>query len=180
MKRKSRVTGLTELESHVLALIWRHQPTTAYQVRHAHAHSPTLDFALSQGSVYPVIERLKAHGFIEAAAVNDRRRTEQLSCTKAGGEAVKAWLTDFPARLPDDPLRSRILALSILEKDQRSDWVKSARECLLQDLAHVEEFAEANPGPLLDLAHDNARSTLLARIRWLERVEGKLETIERA
>ena len=47
MKRKSRVTGLTEFESHVLALIWRHQPTTAYQVRHAHAHSPTLDFALS-------------------------------------------------------------------------------------------------------------------------------------
>lgn len=178
MKRKSRVTGLTEFESHVLALIWRYQPTTAYQVRHAHAHSPTLDFALSQGSVYPVIERLKARGLINALALKDRRRTEQLSCTKAGEEAVKAWLADLPARLPDDPLRSRILALSILKKNQRAQWVKSAKDCLLQDLAHVEEFAEANPGPLLDLAHDNARSTLLARIRWLERIESKLETVD--
>jgi DNA-binding PadR family transcriptional regulator len=178
MKRKSRVTGLTEFESHVLALIWRHQPTTAYQVRHAHAHSPTLDFALSQGSVYPVIERLKTRGFVDAVAVKDGRRTEQLSCTTEGEGAVKAWLSDFPARLPDDPLRSRILALSILAKDERAGWVRSAKECLLEDLAHVEEFAEANPGPLLDLAHDNARSTLLARIRWLERVEGKLETVD--
>jgi DNA-binding PadR family transcriptional regulator len=178
MKRKSGVTGLTEFESHVLALIWRHQPTTAYQVRHAHAHSPTLDFALSQGSVYPVIERLKKRSFIDAVAVNDRRGTEQLSCTRDGEEAVKAWLTDFPARLPDDPLRSRILAVSILGKGERADWVKSAKECLLQDLAQVEEFAEDNPGPLLDLAHDNARSTLLARIRWLERIEGKLEAID--
>ena len=177
MKRKSRATGLTEFESHVLALIWRHQPTTAYQVRHAHALSPTLDFALSQGSVYPVIERLKARGFVEGVALKDGRRTEHLSCTKAGERAVKAWLVDLPSRLPDDPLRSRVLALAILDKRPRAEWVKTANECLLMDLAQVEEFAEANPGRLLDLAHDNARSTLLARIRWLERVETKIDTI---
>lgn len=177
MKRKSRATGLTEFESHVLALIWRHQPTTAYQVRHAHARSPTLDFALSQGSVYPVIGRLKARGFVKSVALKDKRGTEQLNCTKTGEQAVREWLADLPARLPDDPLRSRILALAILDKDQRADWVKQAKECLLLDLAQVEEFAEANTGPLLDLAHDNARATLLARIRWLERVEGKLESL---
>ena len=178
MKRKSRATGLTEFESHVLALIWRHQPTTAYQVRHAHARSPTLDFALSQGSVYPVIERLKARSLVRAVALQDKRRTEHLSCTKAGEAAVKAWLSDLPSRLPDDPLRSRILALSILGKAERDEWVKVAKQCLFEDLAEVEEFAEANPGRLLDLAHDNARSTLLARIRWLERVETKLESID--
>ena len=178
MKRKSRATGLTEFESHVLALIWRHQPTTAYQVRHAHAQSPTLDFALSQGSVYPVIERLKARGLIRGTALQDKRGTEHLSSTGAGDDAVRSWLNELPARLPDDPLRSRILALSILSRDQRVEWVKKAKDCLLQDLAQVEEFAEANPGPLLDLAHDNARSTLLARIRWLERVETKIASID--
>jgi DNA-binding PadR family transcriptional regulator len=178
MKRKSRATGLTEFESHVLALIWRHQPTTAYQVRHAHARSPTLDFALSQGSVYPVIERLKARDLVRATALQDKRGTEHLSCTTPGEHAVRAWLADLPARLPDDPLRSRILALAILTKDERVAWVRKAKDCLLQDLAQVEEFAESNPGALLDLAHDNARSTLLARIRWLERVEAKIGFLE--
>ena len=78
MKRKSAATGLTEFESHVLALIWRHQPTTAYQVRHAHAQSPTLDMALSQGSVYPAIERLKGRGLIAAVALKDRSAKELL------------------------------------------------------------------------------------------------------
>ena len=180
MRRKSGETGLTGFESHVLALIWRGQPTTAYQIRHAHAQSPTFDFALSQGSVYPVIERLKAHGYVRGEALKDGRKTELLSCTRGGEEAVKAWLIDLPARLPDDPLRSRILALAILDPSERRDWIRKARASLLEDLAQVDEFAQENPGPWLDLAHDNARANLLARIRWLDRVESRIDGIESA
>ena len=178
MKKKSRETGQTELESHVLSIIWRNQPTTAYQVRHAFAHSPTRDLALSQGSIYPAIERLKRRGYVAAVPLHDRRKSEHLTCTPAGEDAVRAWIRDFPAQLPDDPLRSRILSLPLLNKSERAEWVQSAKAALLEDLAEVEEVAEMQPGLLFEMAHDNARSTLLARIRWIERVELKIELME--
>ena len=178
MKAKSPTTGLTELESHVLSLIWRMQPVSAYQIRQAFAHSPTRSVALSQGSIYPTVERLKRRNFVKATPQNYKRRTDHLSCTKDGEEAVKAWVSDFGVQLPEDPLRSRVSALSILSKDQRSAWLESAKSSILRDLANVEEFAQEHQGPLLDMAHDNARSTLLARLRWLERIESRIESLE--
>ena len=178
MRKKSRETGLTELESHVLSIVWRNQPATAYQVRHAFAHSPTRDLALSQGSIYPAIERLKRRGFVASVPLHDRRKSEHLSCTRDGEEAVRAWICDLPNQLPDDPLRSRILALPLLSKRERAEWVRSAKASLLEDLAQVEEVAQMQPGLLFEMAQDNARSTLLARIRWVERVEQKIEFLE--
>ena len=178
MKAKSPTTGLTELESHVLSLIWRMQPVSAYQIRQAFAHSPTRSVALSQGSIYPTVERLKRRNFIKATPQNDKRRTDHLSCTKDGEEAVKAWVRDLAVQIPEDPLRSRVSSLAILSKDERVAWVESAKSSILRDLANVEEFAQEYQGPLLDLAHDNARSTLLARFRWLERIKSKIETLD--
>ena len=178
MKKKSPETGLTELESHLLSIVWRTQPTTAYQVRQAFAQSPTRNLALSQGSVYPAIERLKTHGYVRSVALEDRRRTEELHCTAAGKEAIRSWLGTMPAHIPEDPLRSRIVVLSVLKPAERRDWIKSAKAALLEDLASVDEFASDYRSPLFELAHDNARSSLLARIRWLERVEAKLDQID--
>lgn len=178
MKAKSPTTGLTELESHVLSLIWRMQPVSAYQIRQAFAHSPTRSVALSQGSIYPTVERLKRRNYVSATPQNDKRRTEHLSCTSDGEEAVKAWVRDFAVQLPEDPLRSRIPALSILSRDERVAWLDSAKSTILRDLANVEEFAQEYQGPLLEMAHDNARSTLLARFRWLERIESRIDDLD--
>jgi DNA-binding PadR family transcriptional regulator len=59
MRKRYASTGLTELEGQVLSILWRKQPTTTYQIRRAFARSPTNDLALSLGSFYPVIDRLK-------------------------------------------------------------------------------------------------------------------------
>lgn len=178
MKKKSPETGLTELESHLLSIVWRTQPTTAYQVRQTFAQSPTRSLALSQGSVYPAIERLKAHGYVRSVALKDRRKTEQLHCTSKGEEAIRSWLRTMPDQIPEDPLRSRVIFLALLSPSERQAWVKSANTALLEDLASVDEFASDYRQPLFELAHDNARSSLLARIRWLERVELKLDSID--
>lgn len=174
MKKKSIETGLTELESHVLSIVWRMQPITAYQVRQTFAHSPTREVALSQGSIYPAVERLKRKDYLRAKSLNDGRKTEHLTCTEAGERAISAWVRDVAVQLPEDPLRSRMSALSILSGSDQLEWVKAARASLHRNLADLEEFAQAHPGPYLDMAHDNARATLLARIRWLERVEARL------
>ncbi|HJR83068.1 MAG TPA: helix-turn-helix transcriptional regulator, partial [Sphingomicrobium sp.] len=88
MTKKSAETGLTELESHLLSIVWRTQPTTAYQIRQVFAQSPTRNLALSQGSVYPAIERLKARGYVRSVALGDGRKTEKLHCTRAGETAL--------------------------------------------------------------------------------------------
>lgn len=174
MKKKSLETGLTELESHVLSLIWRMQPVSAYQIRQAFARSPTREVALSQGSIYPAVERLKRRDYVRASALNDGRKTEHLTCTAAGERAISAWVRDAVVQLPEDPLRTRVTALSILSESERVEWARAAKTSLLRNLADLEEFAQTHPGPYLEMAHDNARATLLARVRWIERVEAKL------
>lgn len=174
MKKELRRTDLTELESHLLSLVWRNQPTTAYRIRKIFGQSPTQDIALGQGSVYPAVERLKSFGYISSKRLEDRRGTEQLRCTAAGEAALKNWLFRLPGNLPDDPLRTRVLALSVLDMKSQMDWVRLARTALLEDLAQVDEFASEYRSLLFDFAHDNARSSLIARIRWLERVEQEL------
>ena len=177
MRKRYASTGLTELEGQVLSVLWGKQPTTTYQIRRAFARSPTNDLALSQGSIYPVIDRLKKKGLVRATTLAGARKAENLTCTPTGVEAVKRWVCDMTAKLPDDPLRSRVLSLSVLSHAERSQWVNTARAAVLSQLAQVDEFAEANPGAVFELAHDNARSSLLARLRWLDRVETKIGTL---
>ena len=177
MKKKSAKTGLTELEGNVLAVVWRNQPTTAYKLRHSFSESPVGELALSQGSIYPLIERLKKRGYVKAVASGDARQTEHLSCTKEGEGAVAAWLFDMPAMVPPDPLRSRIVSLAALSGPERSRWVAEARVAVSQTIAAIEEFAEAYRGPYFDMAHDNARSIALARLKWLDRVETNIASL---
>lgn len=179
VRLKLASTGLTELESHALSIIWRMQPITAYEVRQAFAQSPTRNVALSQGSIYPLVERLKKQGYVRGAPVKgDRRKSEHLECTSAGEEAIRDWIREMGLQLPEDPLRSKVLAIGLLPKAERTEWARSVRTALLRDLANIEEFAQSYPGPLFEIAHDNARATLLARIRWIERIEGKLDEID--
>lgn len=179
MRSKLASTGLTELESHALSLVWRMQPVTAYEVRQAFAQSPTRNVALSQGSIYPLVQRLKKQGYIRGAPVaGDGRNSEHLECTPAGEDAIRVWIREMSLQLPDDPLRSKVLAIALLDKSERAEWARSVRAALLRDLADIEEFAQSYPGTLFEIAHDNARSTLLARIRWVERIEDKLAEID--
>ena len=54
--------GLSHHECHVLALVQKWQPTTAYFVRKALVQRLASDASDSPGSVYPAIERLKRAG----------------------------------------------------------------------------------------------------------------------
>jgi DNA-binding PadR family transcriptional regulator len=166
----------TELEAHALSLILRCPSLTAYQLRQSFAESPTRLIAMSQGTVYPLVQRLKKRGFIEAEEVQgDGRRASSPAAVQRNRSALRAWLWRTDLAIPEDPLRSKVLILGVLTQPERQRWAKTMRAQLLEALADFEDFAEANPGPLLQLAHDNARTSLLARIRWVERVMSVLE-----
>lgn len=177
MQKRIASARLTELENLVLSIIWRTQPTTAYQVRHAFGRTRSEDTPASQGTVYPAIERLKRRELIEARGTSDRRNTKHLWCTGPGEDAVRKWVLSVSGRLPDDPLRNRALALAVLAPAECADWVKRAKMAVLEDLAEVEESAQAKTGALLEVIHDNARLMHLARVRWLERLEIALPRI---
>jgi DNA-binding PadR family transcriptional regulator len=177
MQKEIGSARLTEIENHVLSIIWRTQPTTAYQIRHAFGRMAAEDPPVSQGTVYPAIERLKRRELVEARSTQDRRNTKHLWCTAAGEAAVRNWVMSVSGRLPNDPLRNRALALSALSPAECVDWVKKAKMAVLEDLAEVEESAQANTGAIHEVVHDNARLTHLARIRWLERLEVALSRI---
>ena len=178
MQKDTTSARMTELENYVLSIIWRTQPTTAYQVRHAFARTTSEELPASQGTVYPAIERLKRRVLVEARTTLDRRKTKHLWCTTEGEAAVRKWVLTVTGRLPSDPLRNRALALSVLAPAEYADWVKQAKLAVLEDLAEVEESAQANTGTLLEIVHDHARLTHLARIRWLERLDVALPRIE--
>lgn len=165
--------ALSEHESLTLAMIARFQPTTVYQVRKILNASPTSSFSTSPGKMYPIIERLRARGLIEAErVVGDGRNTERFRVTRAGKAAVKAWVKAIRPvyLLPEDPLRTHAGFADMLIKAERAKWRTSLLAELQAKLAEIERFAAERPSPDLAHAHDHALSVTRTRIAWVERM----------
>ena len=162
---------VTHYEAAVLSLIDRMQPVTAYQIRKKLAESPNTNFSSSTGKIYPIVRRLKERGLIDAEAVeDDQRNTERLSCTTKGRQVLRRWVKDLGRAylLPEDPLRTKILSFELLTKTEQVRWLTTARAGLLKQQKAIEEFGRRYPGPIIDLAHANARMTTAARIAWID------------
>ncbi len=146
---------------------------TAYFVRKALPRSFASTFSDSPGSIYPVIERLKRWGLVDARSVQvGSRSSEVLSCTPTGEAALHAWLIEDRDQdaLPEDPWRTRILFAEGLNVRERQQWLsrlrdsaEAQRRALLDRAAITSEEAERD-------AIENARLLTEARIIWLERM----------
>lgn len=161
---------LTHLEGHVLALIWRWQPTTAYFVRNSLERGLATTLSSSPGSVYPIIERLKRRGLVHGVLTDaDKRNKEHLSCTEAGVEAVKLWVSTVEPSdlLPEDPWRSRMAFVDCLSPHEQGVWLRSIRGTTEEQLGLLEARSETELIPAVKLAYENARLTLQARLAWI-------------
>jgi DNA-binding PadR family transcriptional regulator len=166
-------TLLTDDEGTFLALLVRVQPTTAYQISKIYADSPVSNFGTSKGKIYPLIRRLKSRGLLSTSTVSgDARGTEQLQCTKAGERAVREWVRQIrPVHLLlEDPLRTKVQSFDLLSRDERIEWIVEAKSELLAKLAELEAYGKQVDVPFKTLVHDNAVSSLRARMDWLDRV----------
>jgi DNA-binding PadR family transcriptional regulator len=166
-------SALTENEGLLLALLARAGPLTAYQIAKAYDLSPVSNFNTSKGKIYPMIRKLGAAGLIEAEKVpGDARGTERLSCTPAGLEQVKRWVSNVQSAqiLPEDPLRSRVQSFGLLSPEERRNWLADVRQKLTDKLRELDEYRQATETPFQELVHQNAYSTIQARLAWLDRV----------
>jgi DNA-binding PadR family transcriptional regulator len=168
-----KLPSLTDNEGALLALIFRRQPVSAYQIGRSFDESPIHTLNTSKGKLYPLLQRLHERGLLSAGSVEgDRRRTQLFECTEAGRAALKAWVRSIRVEhdLLHDPLRKKLQAFDLLTADEQRAWVGQASDRLRERLAQVEAFEAECEGPFGPLMKENAREALEARLRWLERL----------
>lgn len=166
-----RDLSLTDHEGTFLALVLRIQPVTAYLVSKIYDGSPVSNFNTSKGKIYPLIRRLAERGLLLKQVVEgDARGTEQLSCTVAGEEAVRAWVKEIrPGHLLlEDPLRTKVQSFDLLTERERIEWILQTRQLLTAQVEALERYEEGVSVPFKAFVHDNAMRSIRARIEWLD------------
>lgn len=172
---------MTELENCALAVIWRLQPCSAYDVRRNFATSPSSEWSASAGSVYPLIERLIRARLVRRRAVaRDTRGRSDLFVTAAGQSAIRAWLTDlepWTGQSTMDPIRSRMHFLDFLLHDSdRKNFLDRAEALTDQSLQNLARYVENEKkiSEINYLASLGAIYELRARKQWLRKVRRAL------
>ena len=169
---------LTDNEGALLTLVLREQPVTGYQILKAFESSPVHTFNTSKGKVYPLIHRLEERGLLAGEPVpGDHRGTQRFYCTESGKEVLRNWVCTIRPEneLLHDPLRKKVQAFTLLTRDERRSWVRSATEQLSRKLAQVEAWSTEIEGPFGDLVKESARRALRSRLDWLELVRQRVE-----
>ena len=177
------ISRLTEDEGIFLALLVRVEPATAYQLSKIYAESPVSNFGTSKGKIYPLIQRLEKRGLLKKKPVaGDSRRSELLSATAGGRNAVRDWVMELKPDhfLVDDPLRTRLQSFDLLNHDQQLEWVANARDGLQRKLEELEAYGAAVTVPFKELVHDNAVSSVRSRIDWVDRLSRSIGRERRA
>jgi hypothetical protein len=72
--------------------------------------------------------------------------------------------------LLDDPLRTKVQSFDLLSKEEQIDFVVRARLGLREKLKELEAYAAKVEVPFQEIVHDNAVSSIHARLDWLDRL----------
>jgi len=162
---------ITEHEGILLSLVLRQQPVTAYQLFRMFEQSPTTSINASKGQVYPAIRRLRERRYLDARKVaGDGRKSEALTVTAAGREAVRTWTRNIePAHVVlDDPLRTRILSFDVLSREEQLVWIARAKALVKQRRAIVDEYNASVSVPYQDFAYASVVEMLRLKMEWLD------------
>lgn len=172
---------LTELDNCILGVIWRDGPTSAYGVRAHFARSTTPTWSSSTGTVYPAIRRLRKAGYLKAASPTGPRKSELLSLTPKGREALRDWLRTVTPQLgasTADPVRTRVHFLTALAPDARAKAIEDYRVVTRAAIDELEAYAAQPPASEAEqsewLGTLGALAELRARLQWLEVAEREI------
>jgi DNA-binding PadR family transcriptional regulator len=178
---------LSELESCILGVVWRGGPMSAYDVRSHFARSTTVTWSSSTGTVYPAIRRLRGAELLDAAPPQGPRRSELLSLTSRGREALEHWLTNVTSDLgasTADPIRTRVHFLAALPQDKQKAvlerYMEATGKALERHEAKLQQLGDTPGEGAERLGTLGAMSELRARLHWLETVGPELRKISQA
>lgn len=169
----TRGDSVSDNEGSLLGLVLRQQPVTAYELFRVYEQSPVTSFNASKGSLYPLIKRLKRAGLLESTPKQGRGlNPESLSCTAAGEQAVRRWLRNLrpPHVMLDDPLRTMMLSLDLLTRDEQVEWVAEAKALVAAKMEDVEAYSKTVSVPFQDIAQKSAIESLRVKMSWLDRL----------
>lgn len=130
-------------------------------------------FNTSKGGVYKMVRRLIDRGLILAEPIaGDARNSEALRCTGEGLERVRAWVKDVRPihTLVYDPLRTRLLSLNLLSRDERIEWIVDAKTLLLDKIEEVKAYDRTAQVPYKEIAYLSSIQSLEGKIGWLDRL----------
>ena len=96
----------------------------------------------------------------------------ELACTAEGKKAVREWVGQIrPTHLLlDDPLRTKVQSFGLLSREEQIAWIVEVKERLHDKLAELEAYKKEVEAPFKDFLHDNAVSSVRARMDWLDRM----------
>lgn len=175
---------LTELESCILGVIWRGGPMSAYGVRAHFAGSNTVTWSSSTGTVYPAIKRLRQSGYLKAGAPSGPRKSETLTLTPKGREALDQWLTQLRPDLASstaDPIRTRVHFLAALGRAERrrvlADYEAATAAAIASLEAKLDDGAGDRVAQSERLGTLGALAELRARLEWLRSLAPELDRL---
>lgn len=167
---------LTDLEAVTIAFVQRRQPCTPYQVRRSFEKSTTTRFSSSAGSIYPLMRRLSGRGYIHAVdRESDGRKSIHYRVTAKGRRKVRQWIMDSgDASLIGvyDPIRSRLLNLSLLPKADQLRWLESTIglvERQAETIRRYEQQTFVGDERLYEIVRYAMRQENALRLRWLRK-----------
>ena len=173
---------LSELEGVSLGIVCQQQPCTAYRVRSELKKAPSSHWRASAGSVYPLLARLEAEGFVTTTTdKNDGRGRKLLEVTAQGRQSLKAWVIagadqDLISSVTD-PIRSRTFFLDVLSAPKRREYLDQLIVLTQSYLAETKDHLaqEKKSGDLYDyLGSLGAMKVTEARLGWLRVVRKEL------
>jgi DNA-binding PadR family transcriptional regulator len=165
-----QMVQLSRLENHILALVRKWQPATAYFIRKSLRDTLATNISDSPGSVYPAIERLKAGGLLLATATTrGKQSSEHLSCSEAGEAAVREWLTlvSPTESLPEDTWRTKIRFADLLSDGDLKAWLTDLRDVVKNTSDRLDRIQPADGDTLHELEIEQARLYNAARLAWI-------------
>jgi DNA-binding PadR family transcriptional regulator len=181
--QRERSMRLTELDACVLGLIGEQGECSAYELRQLFQNSPTSTWQGSTGTIYPLVKKLERLGLIGSRATADRRGSRRLRLLPAGRSELRRWLTDWPewvAEVTADPLRTRMLFLAELTRDQQLAFVDNAVERTRREITRLKAIIaqlDYATEPFNVLVHQGALAGLKARKIWLQQTRRRLLSV---
>ena len=181
-KKRKAMDPVTELEAAALGVVWRDGPCTPYAIRQHFRESRAPRWSGSAGAIYPLVQRLERRGLLRSKHfARGKRGQRDYRITPRGVTAFRQWLKTPPspndATLVHDPLRTRVLFLAALPRDEARSLVSDALEALSQEALLSKEDCRKSANDKCPFAHFAARNALLltrVRIRWLIEIQNAL------
>ena len=151
MKKKESISQL----GYVLLGLIAMKPSNGYELRKIFESTPMGRYSSSPGAIYPALKKLQVAGAVATRQTTGKtaRSVQHLTVTRAGKEALHAWLRILPSK--DDIGRDfdnvllRFSYLGLLQDEKFSlQFLEAMETAITQNQDSVQQFVSTMPAEM--------------------------------